>query len=139
MEGKGRITVETSSSIFSFLNAVGVKTAFVGRDNNTDNSFVAKHCEMIPIELVIRRIATGTFLNLNPDISEGFRFISPVVEIHIKDDTNHDPLWSIEKLIEQKFVINGLLVDQKVVDKILKLSKLVYEILERVWHSIDYQ
>ncbi|CAG2119573.1 unnamed protein product, partial [Medioppia subpectinata] len=139
MDGKGRITVETSSSIFKFFNAVGLNTAFVCRDNNSDNSFVAKHCLMVPIELVVRRIATGTFLALNPDIPEGHRFESPVVEIHIKDDANHDPLWSIETLVKQKFIINGLLVDEVVVDKILKLAKLVYEILERVWHSIDYQ
>ncbi|XP_054161778.1 phosphoribosylaminoimidazole-succinocarboxamide synthase-like [Oppia nitens] len=139
MLGKGRITCETSSAIFGYLNAVGLDTAFIARDRNCDNGFVAKHCQMIPIELVIRRIAMGTYLKLNPDVSEGYRFLTPLVEIHIKDDANHDPLWSVDRLVGEQFVINGLSVDRDVIDRILKLAKLVYEILERVWHTIDYQ
>lgn len=54
MKGKGRITVETSSAIFEFLNDVGIETAFVSRVKKPDNCFVAKKCQMIPIEIVIR-------------------------------------------------------------------------------------
>lgn len=86
-----------------------------------------------------RRLAFGTYLKLNPEVSEGLRFVSPKIEIHIKDDANHDPLWSVQKLLDHKLYINGLLVNEECVNRIFRVSRLVFEILERVWHSIDYQ
>jgi phosphoribosylaminoimidazole-succinocarboxamide synthase len=86
-----------------------------------------------------RRIATGTFLKLNPNVSEGLKFISPIIEIHIKDDLNHDPLWSLETFIAAKFEINGLLIGENEIKMIFKITQLVFEVLEKVWQSIDYQ
>jgi phosphoribosylaminoimidazole carboxylase/phosphoribosylaminoimidazole-succinocarboxamide synthase len=86
-----------------------------------------------------RRIATGTFLKLNPNVSEGLKFISPKIEIHIKDDLNHDPLWSLETFIAAKFEINGLIIGENEIKMIFKITQLVFEVLEKVWQSIDYQ
>ena len=72
-------------------------------------------------------------------MEKGFRFVTPEVEIHIKDDANHDPLWTLQTLIEHNFVINGLLIDKNCMKRVFNVSKLVFEILERVWHSVDYQ
>ncbi len=66
MEGKARISVETSSAIFNYLNAIGVKTAFVSTvkspSKHFEKSFVAKYCQMIPIEIVIRYWKTTKIL-----------------------------------------------------------------------------
>lgn len=86
-----------------------------------------------------RRIATGSFLKLNPNVSEGLKFISPKIEIHIKDDLNHDPLWSLETFIAAKFQINDLSIGENEIKMIFKITKLVFEVLEKVWQSIEYQ
>lgn len=61
---------------------VGVRTHFVRRLSETE--FVARHCEMIPLEFVTRRVATGSFLRRNPGVSEGYRFNPPKLEFFYK-------------------------------------------------------
>ena len=60
MEGKAAISTTTNCTVFDLLNLCGVKTHFVKQQSETE--FIAQRCEMIPIEFVTRRIATGSFL-----------------------------------------------------------------------------
>ena len=83
-----------------------MKTSFV--KSAGDVAFVSKRCDMIPIEWVTRRLATGSFLRRHPGVQEGYRFYPPKHETFFKDDANHDPQWSAEQIISAKFKVNGL-------------------------------
>jgi phosphoribosylaminoimidazole carboxylase/phosphoribosylaminoimidazole-succinocarboxamide synthase len=64
MEGKAAISNATNNKVFYVLNKAGIKTAF--KSIVGEKSFVSELCEMIPIEWVTRRLATGSYLRRNP-------------------------------------------------------------------------
>nr|XP_030127001.3 multifunctional protein ADE2 isoform X8 [Taeniopygia guttata] len=131
MEGKAAISNTTTSCVFQLLQEAGIKTAFVRKQSDT--AFIAAHCEMIPIEWVCRRIATGSFLKRNPGVKEGYKFYPPKIEMFYKDDANNDPQWSEEQIIEAKFCFAGLTIGQTEVDIMSRSTQAIFEILEKAW------
>ncbi|XP_027001932.2 multifunctional protein ADE2 isoform X4 [Tachysurus fulvidraco] len=131
MEGKAAISNKTTSCVFKLLHEAGVKTAFVKQHSET--AFIASHCEMIPIEWVCRRIATGSFLKRNPGVKEGYRFSPLKMEMFFKDDANNDPQWSEEQLLAAAFDLAGLKIGRCEVDIMSKSTVAIFEILEKAW------
>ncbi|KAK1175947.1 multifunctional protein ADE2 isoform X1 [Acipenser oxyrinchus oxyrinchus] len=135
MEGKAVISNKTTGCVFKLLQDAGIKTAFV--EHHSATAFVAARCEMIPIEWVCRRIATGSFLKRNPGVKEGYRFSPLKLEMFFKDDANNDPQWSEEQLIEAKFCFAGLNIGQCEVDVMNRATVAIFEILEKAWSAQD--
>ncbi|CAL8306917.1 unnamed protein product [Lota lota] len=131
MEGKAAIANKTTSCVFKLLQEAGIKTAFVKQQSDT--AFIAAHCEMIPIEWVCRRVATGSFLKRNPGVKEGYRFSPLKLEMFFKDDANNDPQWSEEQLLVANFSLAGLSISQCEVDIMNRSTVAIFEILERAW------
>lgn len=131
MEGKAAIANKTTSCIFKLLQEAGIKTAFVRKHSET--AFVAAHCEMIPIEWVCRRVATGSFLKRNPGVKEGYRFSPLKMETFFKDDANNDPQWSEEQLLAADFNLAGLAIGRCEVDIMNRSTVAIFEVLERAW------
>lgn len=131
LEGKAAIANRTTSCVFSLLHEAGIKTAFVKQHSET--AFIAAHCEMIPIEWVCRRVATGSFLKRNPGVKEGYRFSPLKVEMFFKDDENNDPQWSEEQLLEAQFSPAELTIDRCEIDIMNHSTLAIFEILEKAW------
>ena len=89
MDKKGAYNAVISAKIFKVLEENGVETQFI--DLPEENIMLAKKLEMIPIEVIVRNIATGSLVRKYP-IADGTRLEPPVVQMDFKDDEYHDPM-----------------------------------------------
>ncbi|XP_071444680.1 bifunctional phosphoribosylaminoimidazole carboxylase/phosphoribosylaminoimidazole succinocarboxamide synthetase isoform X2 [Hetaerina americana] len=133
LTGKAKVSNATNAKVFQILNSAGLKTAFVKPAG--DNAFIAQKCQMVPIEWVSRRLATGSFLKRHPGVPEGYRFNPPLQETFFKDDANHDPQWSEQQIVSAGFCFNGVTIGKGEVDYMRRATICVFEVLERAWRS----
>ena len=118
MNNKGAYNAVISSKIFKVLEENGVATQFV--DLPEPNVMVAKKLEMIPIEVIIRNIATGSLVRNYP-IEDGTKLDPPLVQMDYKDDDYHDPMLN-RSLIRTL----GIATDEEVdilIEKALKINE----------------
>jgi phosphoribosylaminoimidazole-succinocarboxamide synthase len=97
IESKGHYANRTTVKCFQLLAKHGIATHFV--DGYNPWTFRARRCDMIPIEVVTRRVASGSYLKRYPLVAEGMRFNAPVVEFFFKDDARHDPLMRFDDAV----------------------------------------
>src|SRR5689334_16334536 len=64
IRGKSRWSTITTANVFRLLNEADIPTHFVRLVNET--TLLVRHCRMLPIEHVQRRIATGSYLKRHP-------------------------------------------------------------------------
>ena len=91
---KGRIATATTSNVFRLLKACGLPVGFIEQDSET--SFVAPNCTMLPYEVVVRREAHGSYLKRNPQLAKGQLFPQLVVEFYLK---TKDKDWKGKPLV----------------------------------------
>lgn len=89
MDNKGAYNAVISSKIFKVLEENGIDTQFI--DLPEPNVMVAKKLEMIPIEVIVRNIATGSLIRRYP-IEDGTKLDPPLVQMDFKNDDYHDPM-----------------------------------------------
>ena len=120
MNNKGAYNAVISAKIFKVLEENGVATQFI--DLPEPNVMLAKKLEMIPIEVIVRNIATGSLVRKYP-IADGTRLEPPIVQMDFKADEYHDPMLNdsiikalgiatqeeIDILTEKALKINGIL------------------------------
>jgi phosphoribosylaminoimidazole-succinocarboxamide synthase len=125
IEGKARVAGRTTANVYAFLNRHGVPTHFVSAP--ADDVTLVRRCSMIPIEVVMRRIATGSYLKRHPETSEGTRFEPPLVEFFLKDDARHDPQMTGDEIAAQGI---GSKAD---VERFTTVGRQVFTLLEEAW------
>lgn len=135
LEGKAAISTDTTCRIFELLQAVGIKSHYVRQ--HSDTAVVTQSCDMIPIEWVTRRVATGSFLKRNPGVKEGTRFTPVKLETFYKDDAAGDPEWSKEQILAAEMKHGGITIGPAEVTAMGKTTIAVFEILEKAWSSLD--
>ncbi|KUG19392.1 phosphoribosylaminoimidazole-succinocarboxamide synthase [hydrocarbon metagenome] len=89
LRGKGVYNAQVSAFFFSYLEAQGIKTHFYGMLD--EHTMVVRELQMIPFEVIVRNIATGSMVRRYP-IAEGTPLDPPVIVIDYKDDARHDPM-----------------------------------------------
>jgi phosphoribosylaminoimidazole-succinocarboxamide synthase len=97
VEGKGVLNNRISEHIFNNLNQIGIKTHLIKRLNMREQ--LIKLVEIIPVEFIIRNIATGS-LTKKLGIADGTILSKPLVEFSYKNDDLGDPLVAKEHIIE---------------------------------------
>src|SRR5437763_6216997 len=90
--GKSRWSTITTANVFRLLNEEQIATHFVEQIH--DVTLLVRRCAMLPIEQVMRRIATRSYLKRHPEASVGRRFETGLVDTFLKHDARHDPqIW----------------------------------------------
>ena len=95
IEGKGILNNRISEHIFSSLNQIGIENHLIKRINMREQ--LIKLVEIIPIEFVVRNIATGS-LTKRLGIEDGTVLNKPLVEFCYKNDELNDPLIAREHI-----------------------------------------
>ena len=95
IEGKGILNNRISEHILSNLNQIGIETHLIKRINMREQ--LVKLVEIIPIEFVVRNIATGS-LTKRLGIEDGTVLEKPLLEFCFKNDDLHDPLVAREHI-----------------------------------------
>src|SRR3954451_20497701 len=72
LAGKSRWSTITMANVYRLLNSSGIATHLVDQVN--DVTVLIRRCTMLPVEQVMRRIATGSYLKRTPGAKEGDRF-----------------------------------------------------------------
>ncbi|WP_406536792.1 phosphoribosylaminoimidazolesuccinocarboxamide synthase [Methanobrevibacter sp.] len=124
MNDKGAYNAVISSKIFKVLEENGVETQFI--DLPEPNVMIAKKLEMIPIEVIIRNIATGSLIRKYP-IADGTRLEPPIVQMDFKADEYHDPMLN-DSIIKALGIATQEEIDT-LTEKALKINEVLSKFL----------
>ena len=87
--GKGVINNRMTNFLFKKLEEAGIPTHLV--EEISDRETAVKKVEIIPLEVIIRNVAAGSF-SKRLGIEEGTQLTCPTLEFSYKDDALGDPL-----------------------------------------------
>ena len=87
MASKAKFSTITTSLVFELLKKAGIPVAYERQLSETE--FLTARCQMIPLEVVIRRYADGSYLKRHPNLKQKIplwphRFHNLVFELFLK-------------------------------------------------------
>ncbi len=89
ISGKGELNNQITGLIFDFLKSKGITNHYIKQLSGTEQ--LIQNVEIIPLEVVVRNIAAGSF-SKRLAIPEGTPLKSPIVEFYYKNDELDDPM-----------------------------------------------
>ncbi len=120
-EGKGALNCKISTELFCLLEKRGIKTHLIKVLSPTKQ--LVKRCEIIPIEIIVRNVATGS-LTKRLGIKDGTKLDFALVEFCLKDDALGDPFINDEHCL-----LLNLVREKEHIKKIKKIARKINEIL----------
>ncbi len=117
---KGEVNNKFNAFIMEQLENAGIPTHFKELFNDTES--VVKNMQMMPVECVIRNVASGSLCR-RLGVEDGMELSPPIFEFFLKNDELHDPMineyhietfgWatagSVSKMKELTFKVNAIL------------------------------
>ena len=132
ISGKGRLAAQTTARVFRLLNLCGLPTHYLnGGEDDDNNQMLVRRCNMIPLEVVVRGVAAGSFVKRNPGVQRGAMLVPRVIEFFFKDDANHDPLIGADEIIGRN------IANPAEIAAMSELARLTFEILAHAWRKRD--
>ena len=125
MDNKGAYNAVISAKIFKVLEENGVETQFI--DLPEPNVMLAEKLDMIPIEVIVRNIATGSLVRTYP-IEDGTKLDPPIVQMDFKDDEYHDPMLN-DSIIKALGIATQEEIDI-LTEKALKINEVLTEFFQ---------
>ena len=113
IEGKGVLNNRISEHILNNLSQIGIKNHLVKRLNMREQ--VIKLVEIIPIEFIVRNIATGS-ITKRLGIEDGTILDQPLLEFCLKDDKLGDPIVAEEHILAFNWA------SKKEIEKVKKMT-----------------
>ena len=127
IEGKGVLNNRISEYLLSSLAQCGIENHLIKRLNMREQ--LIKEVKIIPIEFVVRNIATGS-LTKRLGISEGTVLEEPLLEYYFKNDELGDPLISKEHIYSFEWA------SEKEIKAIDKMSLRINDILQGIFRGV---
>ena len=133
--GKGALNCLISTRLFGLLEKAGVQTHLI--KTLDDNHQLVKKVEIIPIEVVVRNVATGS-LSKRLGIADGTVLPFTLVEFYYKDDALGDPIINDEHALMMK------LASQNEIQVLKDLGRKINDVMrpffkERRLNLIDFK
>ena len=127
IEGKGVLNNRISEHLLNSLGQCGIKTHLIKRLNMREQ--LIRKAEILPIEFVVRNIATGSLSN-RLGISEGSVLKKPLLEYYLKNDELNDPIISKEHIYAFEWAT------EKEVKTIDKMSLRINDLLQGTFRAV---
>ena len=130
LDDKGRLNCRISACLFELLERKGIPTHCCGIVEET--WMVVQRVEVIPVEVVLRNIATGSLCRESP-IAQGTVLEPALLDLYYKDDGLGDPL-----LTDARLALLGL-VSSEMRERIELLARNVNAVLVPFFKSVELQ
>lgn len=120
--GKGIINNQCTNILFKMLEEKGVETHLIEEISATE-TFVKK-VKIIPLEVIVRNIAAGSF-SKRLGVLEGKKLAESIVEFSYKDDALGDPLINDDHAVALEIATRAQIAEIK--EKALKINTCLQE------------
>ena len=128
--GKGVINNRMTNHVFRLLEKEGVPTHYI--EELSDRETAVKKVEIVPLEVIIRNIAAGSF-SKRLGVEEGTPFKQPTIEFSYKNDELGDPL------INSYFALALELATEEEINTIKKYAFKVNDVLKAYFLKADIE
>lgn len=126
--GKGVVNNRMTNKVFQMLEKEGVPTHYV--EELSDRETLVKKVEIVPLEVIIRNVAAGSF-SKRLGVEEGTKLTIPTIEFSYKNDDLGDPL------INSYFAVALNLATWEEIETIKKYAFKVNDVLKAYFLQAD--